>query len=60
MNETRIINFDHFCRNCKHKDESDVLDPCDSCLTEGGRIETSIPLNFEAVNDGFLDIYKEG
>ena len=43
------VKFEDYCSRCIHKDveESDPYKPCNDCLAEGARLNTSKPLNFK-------------
>lgn len=43
------VYFHEYCSKCKHKDVSETKNPCNECLTEGVRLNTHKPLNFEEV-----------
>lgn len=52
MNEdnTKEVYFDQYCQHCKHKNVEETEDPCNECLTEGGRLYSHKPENFEEVS----------
>lgn len=45
---TKFVRFDIWCKQCKHFNVKEVLDPCDECLACPARESTEKPLNFEA------------
>ena len=52
MNTNRKeVRFDIWCAKCKYKDLDEKHDPCNECLDEGGREETTKPLYFEQKED---------
>ena len=44
-----VVNFGKYCPLCIHEkeEESDPYKPCNDCLAEGARLNTSKPLNFK-------------
>lgn len=45
----KIVNFGKYCPLCIHEkeEESDPYKPCNDCLAEGARLNTTKPLNFK-------------
>lgn len=43
----KIVEFDKYCDNCKHKDLNDDLEPCNECLTNPVNENSKKPINFE-------------
>lgn len=41
------VYFDQYCKTCKHKDVSDVEDPCDECLSNPINLNSHKPVNWE-------------
>lgn len=46
-----IVDFEHYCKLCKHKDVLDTDEPCTECLEYGGNTESDRPVLFEAVHN---------
>ena len=47
MNDTKEVYFCDWCKKCVHYPESEDVDPCDSCLTQGFNYDTHKPLYFK-------------
>lgn len=41
------VDFETFCKTCKHKDIKEFKDPCNECLGNPVRESTCKPLNWE-------------
>lgn len=49
MNTTEYeVDFDVYCKTCKHKDTPEVKDPCNECLDQCWNEETRKPVKWEA------------
>ena len=46
-NEMRIIDYDQYCNTCKYKDKKGYEYPCNDCLYEPARCESSIPSKYK-------------
>lgn len=48
MNEHyKLVDFEHYCGTCKHRDDPESSDVCNDCLYEPARVETHKPVNYE-------------
>jgi hypothetical protein len=47
MNDKKIAFFDIYCPRCVHFKDSETDDPCNECLTYGGKIDSHKPINYE-------------
>lgn len=43
MDNTYIVRFDEFCRDCAHYKEDETESPCHECLDTPGRTESRRP-----------------
>ena len=43
-----IIEFDKYCKTCKHKELEDKFDPCNECLENCVSTNSSKPVYYEA------------
>lgn len=43
----KFVRFDLYCKTCKHKDEDDGYDPCDTCLATPTNLYSRKPINYE-------------
>ena len=43
----KIIDFDKFCKTCKHRDVIEYEDPCNECLDCPARLNSQRPLNYK-------------
>lgn len=43
----KFVAFEAYCKKCKYEKLNGWKDPCNECLTVGGREETVKPLKFE-------------
>lgn len=41
------VDFQTYCKTCKHKDVKEVLDPCDICLANPGNANSRKPVCYE-------------
>lgn len=46
-NDKKFVAFESYCRKCKYAELDGWKDPCNECLTVGGRVGTVQPLKFE-------------
>ena len=49
---TKFVAFDKYCKKCKYSDRPAVGDPCNACLSVGGRVGTEVPECFEEKENG--------
>lgn len=47
-NNTKFVDFETYCKTCKHKKKKDIEDPCNECLDICTREGSSIPERWEA------------
>ena len=45
--DTKLVDFDKYCPNCKHWTTESTEDPCNECLTTPVNVESHKPVNFE-------------
>lgn len=43
----KFVAFEAYCKKCKYEELDGWKDPCNECLTVGGREGTEKPLKFE-------------
>lgn len=43
----KIVNFDIYCKTCKHKGVLETEDPCNECLTNPANEDSHKPVNYE-------------
>ena len=43
----KIVEFDKYCKTCKHKKLSEAESPCDECLEEPARQYSHKPAKYE-------------
>ena len=43
----KLVEFHKFCKKCKNRSVLETLEPCNECLSEGGRLYSKRPLHFE-------------
>lgn len=46
--EYKEVRFDLYCETCKHKDVSDIENPCDECLAHPANLNSIKPVNYTA------------
>jgi len=46
-NNEKIVDFENYCKLCKHAKLAEKLDPCDECLTNPVNTNSCIPVLFE-------------
>lgn len=44
---TKEVRFDKWCQTCTHFQKTESEDPCWDCLTQGWRIDSTRPINWE-------------
>lgn len=42
-----IVEFDKFCKTCKHKELDEKFDPCHECLCHPIQVGSIKPLNYK-------------
>ena len=47
-NKEKIVNFEKYCRTCKHSKKREYEDPCDDCLDYPVNDEGRRPVRWEA------------
>ena len=50
-NQYKLVDFKKYCETCKHKNISEVEDPCNECLDNGGNLNSERPINYEEDKD---------
>ncbi len=46
IGDEKIVDFS-MCKTCKHEEEPENVDPCETCLDTPGRVDSRRPLNYE-------------
>ena len=46
-NKTKFVDFNKYCRKCKHRDKHESEDPCWDCLDQGWNEDSHKPIRFE-------------
>lgn len=46
-----IVDFESYCKNCKHKDVLQHEEPCNECLDSPMNVESCVPINFKAADN---------
>lgn len=46
-NNTKFVDFEKYCKSCKHKKKKDFEDPCNECLDTCAREGSSRPEKWE-------------
>ena len=41
------VRFDKYCRKCRYRKVDETKEPCNECLSEGGRLYSHKPSKFE-------------
>ena len=49
-NEYKEVYFHQYCKTCKYKTRSEVLDPCNECLDEPVNLNSHRPVRWEEKN----------
>lgn len=47
-NDMQFVDFEAYCKTCKHEKQKEVADPCNDCLDISAREKTSRPERWEA------------
>ncbi len=47
-NNTKFVDFETYCKICKHEKKKDIEDPCNECLDICAREGSCIPERWEA------------
>lgn len=45
------VYFNEYCLKCKYKDTANTENPCNECLTHGGRKDSHKPIKFKDEKD---------
>lgn len=45
--ETKIVDFEKYCKLCKNQTVAEIEDPCNECLTTPVNIDSHKPVMFE-------------
>lgn len=46
-NNYKIVEFDKYCKTCKHSKVKDNEEPCDECLDNPVNVNSHRPVNWE-------------
>lgn len=46
-NQYRFVEFEKYCKTCKHYKLKEKFDPCNECMDEGARLDSAIPVCYE-------------
>lgn len=44
---TMIVDFERYCKTCKHKDKKENESPCDECLDSPMNLQSAKPIRWE-------------
>lgn len=44
---TKEVLYINWCPKCEYYTKSEILDPCNECLTQGWNIDSHKPINFK-------------
>jgi hypothetical protein len=60
MNNDKIIDFNLYCKRCKHKEVEDTKgqEPCNTCLAYPAMQNSSKPLYFEEADSEEVEVEK--
>lgn len=47
IGRTRFVDFEKYCALCKYKDIADSEEPCNECMTNCVKENSSKPVNFK-------------
>lgn len=47
-NNIQFVDFEKYCKTCKHKKEKDIADPCNECLDISAKDSSGKPIKWEA------------
>lgn len=47
MEDIRIVDFEKYCKTCKHENVDEVMDPCNECLGYPFRDQSEKPEKWE-------------
>lgn len=48
VGNTKFVDFEMYCKICKHEKKKEIGDPCNKCLDICAREDSSIPERWEA------------
>lgn len=46
-NDYKFVEFDKYCKTCKHFESDPGYDPCDTCLANTENLYSHKPVNYE-------------
>jgi len=46
MNNTHFVEYENYCKNCIHKNDSDFTEPCNHCLDNPVNNNSRRPVDF--------------
>ena len=46
-NNYKMVEFDKYCKTCKHSEVKDNEEPCDECLDNPVNVNSHRPVNWE-------------
>lgn len=46
-NDQKIVQFDKYCKKCKHYEKDENEEPCDECLSHPTNVWSHKPMKFE-------------
>lgn len=49
--KTKVVEFDKYCKDCKHFEKAESEDPCFDCLCDSVNYNTHKPTKFEEKED---------
>ena len=44
------VQFDKYCKKCKHKIKNENEEPCDECLSEPTNLYSEKPIKYKEIN----------
>lgn len=47
MEDEKIVRYDRYCKNCKHKDLDQADEPCNECLSNPTNANSRKPVKYE-------------
>ena len=47
----KIVDFEKYCKYCKHKDDPEYTDPCNCCLDTPANNNSERPIYFEPTDE---------
>lgn len=55
----KIVEFDKYCKTCKHEKDKEYLDPCHECLNNPTNVHSRKPLKYEEDEEKVKKLEKE-